>query len=59
MAKKLHTVTITINTDDERMKQLKSSISDVINESWGVLKDDMMAIRSILETIHIEIKNTK
>jgi hypothetical protein len=57
MARKLHEVTIRINTDDERMKTLKSSVDDVINDSWGPLKENMMAIRSILEAIHLEIKN--
>ena len=56
MAQKLHEVTIRINTNDERMKELKNSVDDVINESWGVLKENMMTIRTILETIHLEIK---
>jgi len=57
MAKKRHTVTIQVNTNDDRMKELKSSVDDVINDSWGPLKENMLAIRSILEAIHIEIKN--
>jgi len=57
MARKLHTVTIRINTDDDRMNTLKHSVDDVINDSWGDLKENMLAVRSILEAIHIEIKN--